>query len=118
MAKQLETRAKALAGMTKAELVKTIKALDKRMTKLLNELSAKDKLLNSTLNPNALGTVEVEIAAPQDQKPFPRLAEWSQQAEAVAIGLMLDYSYVAEPPIDQANPPEDDAGKFPWETDK
>jgi hypothetical protein len=34
-----DSRAKALAGMTKAELVKTIKSLDKRQTTLLNKLA-------------------------------------------------------------------------------
>ncbi len=35
--KKPDSRAKALAGMTKAELVKTIKALDRRQTTLLNK---------------------------------------------------------------------------------
>ncbi len=34
------SRAKALAGMNKAELIRTVKTLDKRVTKLLNELAA------------------------------------------------------------------------------
>lgn len=34
-----DSRAKALAGMTKAELIKTIKSLDKRQTALLNQVA-------------------------------------------------------------------------------
>lgn len=44
--KKGDTRAKALAAMTKPELIKTIKALDARQTKLLNELVEKDRLLS------------------------------------------------------------------------
>lgn len=37
--KKPDSRAKALAGMTKAELVKTVKQLDARQTKLLNQIA-------------------------------------------------------------------------------
>lgn len=40
-------RAEALARMTKAELVKTIKALDARVTKLLNALNRSNELLEA-----------------------------------------------------------------------
>lgn len=37
--KRTDSRAKALAGMTKAELVKTIRALDRKQTQLLNRIA-------------------------------------------------------------------------------
>ena len=37
--KKPDSRAKALAGMTKAELIKTVKALDRKQTALLNQLA-------------------------------------------------------------------------------
>lgn len=37
--KKDDSRAKALAGMTKAELIKTVKALDRKQTQLLNQLA-------------------------------------------------------------------------------
>lgn len=43
MTKQSDSRATALAGMNKTELIRTIKALDKRQTKLLNELAEQNR---------------------------------------------------------------------------
>lgn len=82
--KKSDSRAKALAGMTKAELVRTVKQLDKRQTALLNEIAA----LKATaalcidegcpqagadhvcINPNSLETTEIEIKDPSEQEGF------------------------------------------------
>lgn len=63
--KKDDTRAKALAAMTKPELLKTIKALDKRQTALLNEISSlktaqnlTGALLNSAAAGNSVDALE------------------------------------------------------------
>lgn len=59
--KQENTRAKALAGMTKAELIKTVKALDRRQTALLNELA---RLARPETKPDDVERVHVTPAPP------------------------------------------------------
>lgn len=49
--KKPDSRAKALAAMTKAELVKTIKALDRRQTQLLNEIDRLKRVLRAAEEP-------------------------------------------------------------------
>ena len=44
-------RAEALARMTKAELIKTVKTLDARQVKLLNRIARQVKLLNCIAEP-------------------------------------------------------------------
>lgn len=90
--KKQDTRAQALAAMTKAELVKTIKTLDRRQTSLLNRI---EKLENIATNARALVDA-VEARGPD------AVARLQQMA-------VLD----KQPPFKDGLPTQPDP--FPWE---
>lgn len=83
--KKPDSRAKALAGMNRAELIRTVKGLDKRVTKLLNEIAEKDRLSRPPMR-----------GAPQ---PTLNEASYEQACEVVAAERQ-----VSEP-----------RATFPWE---
>lgn len=68
--KKTDSRAKALAGMTKPELVKTIKALDRKQTTLLNRIAHLENQLGNAFN-NAR-----EPTQPAYEKPTPAKMPW------------------------------------------
>ena len=60
-----DSRAKALAAMTKAELIKTIRQLDTRQTKLLNEIATlTGRVASMSLEPSALQLGASHVCVP------------------------------------------------------
>lgn len=105
-------RTEALARMGKPELLKTIRTLDARVTKLLNEIEGRretEEVLRKTVN--RLQTVE------RDAKPLLELKQSMvrQRHPLEPADARLPYvSPVAELESDMRAGL--DNGKFPWET--
>lgn len=76
--KKPDSRAKALAGMNKAELIKTIKQLDTRQTKLLNEIAqlrADQPLPAAPANDGVPAYVVIRAKASEELPPHSSEAE-------------------------------------------
>jgi hypothetical protein len=84
-------RAEALARMTKAELVKTILALDKRQTQLLNELAFEKEKLEAT---QAVAGGLMKIAQDKPPKPDPKRETRVMPSEILRDSTM---QYTADP---------------------
>lgn len=100
--KKPDSRAKALAGMTKAELVRTVKQLDARQTKLLNEIA--------TLKASAVYSPELLAAA---GVVAGRLSPISKELPSTDFGgPKADGNYGAE---EQPSTEIQRTTLFPWE---
>lgn len=76
--KQADSRAKALAGMNKAELIKTIKALDRKQTQLLNELAQVKRTLAAAEEPYTPDPYShAGNSQPEHTTPAPPAFPWS-----------------------------------------
>lgn len=128
-AKLANPRNEALARMGKAELLKTVKTLDLRVTKLLNQLARKSDLVATDnvvwLRPAWIGNHRYyELGAESDQDAIGFVPLSPQQYAAACDKLKADTRLPAVSPIAEATARAaiermDQLGavdvKFPWE---